>query len=229
MKDPLAGSSWSEAGTVAGFAQSPPNQTLLAFAAAERRRGSSRLLDIGCGAGRNAIPLAEQGWSVTGTDLSWPMLCAARQRTAPPPETGSLQLTLAPMEALPFVSGCMDCIVAHGIWNLARTTAQFRAALDEAARVARDEAALFVFTFSRSTLPQEDVPVPGEHYVYTGFSGAPQIFLTMDQLEEELARVGFRLDASVPYVEHNRRPPGLQQRGGPPVIIEGSFRFHGNG
>jgi 2-polyprenyl-3-methyl-5-hydroxy-6-metoxy-1,4-benzoquinol methylase len=40
-----------------------------------------RALDIGCGAGRNAIPLARLGWNVVGTDLSWPLLCAAANRT----------------------------------------------------------------------------------------------------------------------------------------------------
>ena len=32
-----------------------------------------RVLDIGCGAGRNAVPLAQAGCSVIGTDLSVPI------------------------------------------------------------------------------------------------------------------------------------------------------------
>jgi SAM-dependent methyltransferase len=38
------------------------------------------VLDLGCGAGRNAIQLARLGWKVLGSDLSWPMFCAAAQR-----------------------------------------------------------------------------------------------------------------------------------------------------
>ena len=57
--DPLAGSQWSAPGTVAGFAKSAPNAVLMTFAEDERRRaGSAWLLDLGCGAGRNAVPLA---------------------------------------------------------------------------------------------------------------------------------------------------------------------------
>jgi SAM-dependent methyltransferase len=224
-QDPLKGTPWSEAGTVSGFAQSPPNQTLIELAASRLDAGGTRLLDIGCGAGRNAVPLARQGWRVTGIDLSLSMLHAARQRAAAEAPGDHLQLALAPMEHLPVVDGSTDFIVAHGIWNLARTTEQFRAAVREAARVARTGASLFVFTFARSTLPDSDRPLPGERYVFTRFSGGPQIFLTIEELVAELAAAGFVHDPAISLTEHNRRPASSVYIGGPPVIIEGAFRY----
>lgn len=128
MPDPLKGTAWSEAVTVAGFAQSAPNQTLMRFAAEEGATGRKYLLDIGCGAGRNAVPLAKQGWSVTGIDLSWPMLRAAAERAQAESLTRGLQMVLAPMERLPIAPASMDFIVAHGIWNLAQSKVQFQAA-----------------------------------------------------------------------------------------------------
>src|SRR4051812_48969657 len=130
--DPLAGSSWSSPATVAGFVRSPPNGVLVAFAEQELKRGAGRrALDIGCGAGRNAIPLATLGWNVLGTDLSWPMLEAAMNRARSETVDGRFHGTLAPMEQLPVRDRSIDLVIAHGIWNLARSTTQFRLSLDQ--------------------------------------------------------------------------------------------------
>lgn len=211
---------------MAGFADSPPNETLMAFAAAERARGGTTAIDVGCGAGRNLVPLAQQGWTMIGVDLSTPMIdaAAARVRAASLRRTALAQ---APMDALPIGTRSMDLIVAHGIWNLARSGAEFREAVREAARVARAGAGLFVFTFSRRTLPPSATPVAGESFVFTQFSGHPQCFVTREQLLAELETAGFIPDAAVPLAEHNVPRPGSIRSGNVPVIFEAAFRFTG--
>src|SRR3970040_2294157 len=185
--DPLAGSTWSTPGTVAGFARSAPNAVLMRFAAEELPRSrNARLLDLGCGAGRNAVPLARLGWKVVGIDLSWPMLCAAATRTREDRLDDRPHLVLAPMEGIPARDRSFDLVIAHGIWNLARSAVQFRRAIGETARVAKPGAGLFVFTFSRHTLPPQTEGVVGEPFVFTQFSGEPQCFLTEAQLVAEL-------------------------------------------
>ena len=217
--------SWSNASTVAGFAQSEPNAVLMRFAEGARAKARGcHALDIGCGAARNALPLARQGWHVVGVDLSAPMLTAAACRLQQDNEATRALFVRAAMDALPVADGTIDLIVAHGVWNLAHSSARFRQSVREAARVAAPGAALFVFTFSRHTLPAGAAPVAGEPFVFTQFSGERQCFLTEEQLVAEMAAAGFSLDPAVPLSEYNRRAPGSLAGGGP-VIYEAAFRY----
>ncbi len=229
-----ADSPWNAPSVVAGFASSAPNQVLMRFAEDELRRRTDpetcrpRALDLGCGAGRNAVPLQNLGFKVIGLDNSMPMLCAAAARSGESPAVTCLHLALAGMDRLPVRDRSCDLVIAHGIWNLARSAAEFRRAVKEAARVAAPGAALFVFTFSRNTFPPETAPVAGEPFVFTQFSGQPQCFLTAQQLVAELAEVGFAPDSAVPLTEYNRAPPGARPVAAPPtrpVIYEAAFRF----
>ena len=220
----MSDSPWNQPSTVEGFVRSPPNSTLLQVAAREFRP-SARLLDIGCGAGRNAMPLATAGWEVIGTDSSRPMLSAAAARVVDVQLPGRVRLLLAPMHQLPLAADSFDFIVAHGIWNLARSGSEFRMAVNEAARVARTGCALFLFTFSRRTIADSAKALPGESFVFTEFSGQPQCFLTQEQIVRELGTHGFDTDPSLPLRELNRPAKVSLGTSSGPVIYEGLFRY----
>jgi len=216
--------SWDRPDVVGGFARSAPNAQLIEYAHDHRCPWSAtRVLDIGCGAGRNAVPLAADGFDVIGIDLSRPMLSAAARRDA----FGRLKILEGAMDELPIRSRSIDLIVAHGIWNLARSDGEFRAATAEAARVAAPNAALFVFTFSRHTLRPESAPLGNQQLAFDQFSGEPQIFLTRHQLVGEMAAVGFTPDPDFTMRELNLPPDGRPRVGGAPVIFEAAFRFGG--
>jgi SAM-dependent methyltransferase len=218
--------SWCSPSTVRGFSTAPPNATLLTFADAELARiGSGRALDIGCGAGRNAVPLATLGWDVVGIDRAMPMLAAAAARIGREQLGHRCQCVQASLDHLPVARHSCDLVIAHGIWNLARSDQEFRAGVQEAAGVAKGGAALFVFTFSRSTLPDHAQPVDGESFTFTSFSTEPEVYLTRDQLLNELGASGFDPDPSLPLVELNPRRPGMLPAAGSPVIWQGVFRF----
>ena len=223
--DSDADSSWSSPEVVAIFSETPPNARLMQFAKQEfGGRSDPQLLDIGCGAGSNAIPLAAMGWNVLGVDLSQAMLEAAQKRARGHALADRLKFRLAPMEKLPAEDQSYDFIVARGIWNLAGSTVEFRQALSEAARVARPGAALFVFTFSRNMLAADAEPVAGEPFIFTQFSGDPQCFLTEAQLIEELAAAGFVLEPGERVNELDFRQPHAKRNHSEPVIYEGIFR-----
>ena len=71
------------------------------------RGPGTRVLDLGCGAGRHLVELDGIGYRATGLDLSMPMLEAA----AAAAETGAL--VRADMRLLPFGAGSFDVVTSY--------------------------------------------------------------------------------------------------------------------
>jgi ubiquinone/menaquinone biosynthesis C-methylase UbiE len=66
--------------------------------------GPGRLLDVGCGGGAHALAFAEQGWQVTGVDISGKQLELARRR--------GVKVVEADAVSLPFDEGSFDAAVS---------------------------------------------------------------------------------------------------------------------
>jgi ubiquinone/menaquinone biosynthesis C-methylase UbiE len=94
------------------------------------------------------------------------------------------------MDRLPAEDDAFDLVVAHGIWNLARSAAEMRRALSEAARVARSGAALFVFTFSGTRCPRAHPPWTASRSCSRSSRGAA-VLPDRGALVAELGAVGF--------------------------------------
>jgi ubiquinone/menaquinone biosynthesis C-methylase UbiE len=104
----------------------------------------SRVLDVGCGAGRTSIPLAEQGFKVVGIDLSQTMVTVARQQA----ELANVEIDFQVMDAtnLQFPPDSFDVVLFsyNGLELLPGRTGKIKA-LEEVWRVLKKDG-LFVFT-----------------------------------------------------------------------------------
>jgi SAM-dependent methyltransferase len=190
-----------------------------------RRVLHARIVDIGCGAGRNAVPAAERGARVVAADLSLPMLAACVRRAAEARVAARVSVVQATMNALPLAAGCADLVIAHGVWNLASTDAELRAAMAEAARVARPGAALFIFTFSRAMLAPDAQPADGQRFVFPGPDGQPHAFVDETELRALLQDAGF--DPGGQLAHRGAAPPGRGILAPAPAFHEGLFRRAG--
>lgn len=147
-----------------------------------------RILDVGCGTGRLAIPLRTRGMTVVGLDLSTGMLRQARTKEP------HLSLVRASAQALPFRPQAFQTALAA---YLLHQLEDWRGALAEMARVARN--VVVVTTEIRSD---------GGEFLYEAFPTILAIdarrFPTVTALVEALGSVGLR-DVEVRRAGYSRR------------------------
>lgn len=92
------------------------------------------VLDAGCGDGTYAIEAARRGAIVTGLDLSWSMLIAARQREQQSLSKAGISWCRGQVEALPFQDASFDLVFAITLVSLVSSPNRV---ISELARVLR--------------------------------------------------------------------------------------------
>ncbi|MDB5076989.1 MAG: Methyltransferase type 11 [Chloroflexi bacterium] len=105
---------------------------------------ATRFLEIGVGTGRIAIPLEQQGYAITGVDISLGMMARLADKVAELERAGrpvDVTLVEADMQVLPFDDGEYDAVIAAHVFHLVADP--IRAAL-EALRVTAEGGSLLV-------------------------------------------------------------------------------------
>ncbi|MGH7349420.1 MAG: class I SAM-dependent methyltransferase [Candidatus Rokuibacteriota bacterium] len=102
-----------------------------------------RVLDLGCGTGRN-LPLLPAGGRAVGLDPSWAVLQRARRRAPPVP------LVVGSAEALPFRDAVFDTVLSGLVFC---SVPDPRRGLLEVGRVLRRDGQLRMLEHVRSTRP----------------------------------------------------------------------------
>ncbi len=109
-----------------------------------------RVLDAGCGYGRNLVHLLREGCEVFALDADPEGVAHVRQLSAML-ETGlpSSNFQVGAIEAMPFADGLADVVICNSVLHFARDMQHFRAMLSELWRVLRPGGLLFCRLGSR--------------------------------------------------------------------------------
>ncbi|QDH78318.1 class I SAM-dependent methyltransferase [Echinicola soli] len=104
-----------------------------------------RILDAGCGEGRNLIYFLHEGFQVFGVDLNPTAIQMARiYAKTIDREYDPLRLQVAPVEDIPFHQGAFQAVISSAVLHFARDTAHFYAMFDEMMRVLAPGGKLFL-------------------------------------------------------------------------------------
>jgi len=103
-----------------------------------------RILDAGCGEGRNLIYALGAGYEVFGCDADAEPINAVRRLAARlAPHLSPDNFRVEPIERMTFPDGHADVVIASAVLHFAADDAQFRAMVDECWRVLRPGGMLF--------------------------------------------------------------------------------------
>lgn len=98
----------------------------------------TRVLDAGCGGGRNVRFLLGQGFDVFGVDQDPAAVAGVRALAARlAPHLPPTQFEVAPVEQMPWPDESVDAVLSSAVLHFARDEAQFDAMMNEMWRVLR--------------------------------------------------------------------------------------------
>jgi tellurite methyltransferase len=103
-----------------------------------------RVLDAGCGAGRNLVFLMRAGFDVWGVDEDPEMVASVRRLAASiAPRLESDRFRVEPVEAMSLEAGAMDVVISSAVLHFARDERHWNAMVHEMWRVLAPGGILF--------------------------------------------------------------------------------------
>ena len=103
-----------------------------------------RVLDAGCGSGRNLVYLLREGYEVFAADKN-PREVEGLRRMAAALHTGQAEgnFRVEAVETMSFEDGCADVVICNAVLHFARDDAHFEAMVDGLWRVLKPGGLLF--------------------------------------------------------------------------------------
>lgn len=166
-----------------------------------------RILDAGCGSGRNAHYLLREGFDVYGADENPRAIAAFTELAAEvghPLADGHARL--APLDALPYESGFFDVAVCSAVLHFARDDAHFEGMVAELFRVLRPGGLFFARLASSAGIESQVRWVNPDVSRRASLPDGSDRYLTNEaQLMRLTAQYGALLDPLKTTIVHGQR------------------------
>jgi SAM-dependent methyltransferase len=130
-----------------------------------RIRPGMRVLDAGCGAGRNLTYLLRAGFEVFGADEDPAAIAAVRRlASALAPELPPDNFRVEPIERMTFPEAFADVVISSAVLHFAEDDARFSAMLEGTWRMVRPGGLLFCRLASSIGMENRVIPLTGRRH-----------------------------------------------------------------
>jgi tellurite methyltransferase len=148
-----------------------------------------RVLDAGCGGGRNLVYLLERGFDVAATDTDPHAIESVRALAARlAPHLPGSNFRVEPVEALSFPDACADVVISSAVLHFAADDAQFDAMVASMWRVLAPGGLLFCRLASSIGIADRVQPIAGRHFRLP--DGSDRYLVDERMLMDTTARLG---------------------------------------
>jgi tellurite methyltransferase len=132
----------------------------------KRIRGGMRILDAGCGGGRNVIYFLREGYEVFGVDRDIAAIDEVHRLAASiSPDLPASNFQLGNIEAMPFPDASFDAVISSAVLHFAQDDRHFRALLDGTWRALKPGGIFFCRLASSIGLETRIKRIAGRRYL----------------------------------------------------------------
>jgi ubiquinone/menaquinone biosynthesis C-methylase UbiE len=142
-------SEWNQILREEWYSREEPDEILVNFANSLKNKNKKlRVLDLGCGAGRHLVYMANQAFEAHGTDISETGLCMTRERLRR--QRLEAFLVKCDMTMLPYKDSCFNTVIClHAIYHQKLTGIQ--ETISEIRRILKKKGSLLINFLSKRT------------------------------------------------------------------------------
>lgn len=188
---------WNDEKQVNEFFNEEPSEFLVEFFSKVENPQSFKVLDIGCGGGRNAEMLVRMGFDVSACDLHESMVQATVERIAKLDKEAASKIIMADMSHLPYEDMVFDYIVSNGVFHNVKSLDELKSCVKEASRVLKNNGTIALNIFSSAVIDPTLTVMPGEEYTYITPQGLPMVLVPKDYLVGLLKDYNFQQDGEI--------------------------------
>ena len=128
-----------------------------------------RILDAGCGSGRNLFLLAELGHQLVGLDKSTDVIDKLKKQLITHPNySNAIDVGVGELDQLPFKDDEFDLVICNAVLHFSKDVVHFEKMLTEMSRVIGEDGLLFLRLVTSHTMHQNEGPFNREMTLQDG-------------------------------------------------------------
>ncbi len=173
---------WNSRKQIIDFADEKPSKYLLGFFSKIKDSKDKKVLDVGCGGGRNTEMLLRFGFDVYGCDLHKGMVKITKKRVEKFGKDKAKKIIMASMFSLHYRTGTFDCVVSNCVFHNVYSIEELVIDIKESARVLKKHGKLALNVICSKIIDSQLKKVKNQKSTYITPSGLPMVLLSKKNL-----------------------------------------------